>query len=144
MAFFDASKSRFSMTDSGGSLRDISAGIVGIDGLPGVRNLLPATTINDTGYKSHPGIQGPTVIRLELLYDDTALTGSHVVFSGLFADTTVRAFKYGPEGSASADVAITGSALLRLMNEPTRVGNMVGCIVELEVQGVISFTTWGA
>jgi len=137
MALFDASVARFYMTEAGGE-RNISPYIVSIDGLPGTRTLLPATTINDLGRKSHPGIQQAD-IRLELLWSDDALVGSHTVFEILFEDVTARAFRYGPEGDTAGDEKISGTALLRLYNAPTRVGNMQSCTVELEVQGAIAF-----
>jgi len=137
MALYDASIARFYMTEAGGE-RNISPYIVSIDGLPGTRILLPATTINDTGRKSHPGIQQAD-IRLELLWSDDALVGSHTVFAILFEDTTARAFRYGPEGDTAGDIKISGTALLRLYNAITRVGNMQSCTVELEVQGAIAF-----
>ena len=138
MAVFDASVARFYMSDATGGSRNMSDYVVSIDGLPGTRTLLPATVINDTGRKSHPGIQQAD-IRLELLWSDTGLGGSHTVFAALFEDVTPREFKYGPEGDTAGDIKISGTALLRLLNEPTRVGNMQTCIVELEVQGPIAF-----
>jgi len=140
MPTYDASIARFYMTDETGE-RNISPYIVSIDGLPGTRTLLPATTINDLGRKSHPGIQQAD-IRMELLWSDEALIGSHTVFALLFEDTTPRAFKYGPEGDTAGDIKISGTALLRLLNEPTRVGTMQSCLAELEVQGAIVLGTW--
>ena len=136
MALYDASVAKFYMTDEVGE-NDISPYIISIDGLPGTRTLLPATTINDTGRKSHPGTQQAD-IRMELLWSDDALVGPHTVFSNLFEDTTPRAFRYGPEGAAVGAEKISGTALLRLLNEPTRVGTMQTCIVELEVQGKVA------
>lgn len=137
MPTFDASIARFYITTAAGE-QNISPYIVSIDGLPGTRTLLPATTINDTGRKSHPGIQQAD-IRMELLWSDEALLGSHTVFAALFEDTTPRAFRYGPEGDTADDIKISGTVLLRLLNEPTRVNTMQSCIVELEVQGAIAF-----
>jgi len=137
MALYDASVARFFITEVGGE-RNISPYIVSIDGLPGTRTLLPATTINDTGRKSHPGIQQAD-IRLELLWSDDALVGSHTVFEILFEDVTARAFRYGPQGDTAGHIKISGTALLRLYNAITRVGNMQSCTVELEVQGAIAF-----
>ena len=51
MAFFDSKTSVFQITDTAASLRDLSAYITAINGLPGPRNLLDVTTLADSGNK---------------------------------------------------------------------------------------------
>lgn len=139
----DASKARLYISDAGGNLRDVSPYLVSFSGLPGQRTLLPATTVEDTGRKSHPGIQQADV-RGEFLWSDDADVGPHTVFEALFEDTTPRAFRYGPEGDAEGDEMISGTWLMRLLDEPTRVNTMQSCLVEFEVQGAVTLSAFPA
>ena len=140
MAFYDSSISIFQVND-GASLRDISAYITSISGLPGPRELNVATSIADTGEKYHPGLERVTIV-LELMWSDDANTGPDTIFGPMRTATAVRAFDYGPEGKVTGDIKYSGSCWLRNFEITSRVGSMVLARVELPVDGVITRGTY--
>lgn len=141
MVFHDSSMSRFFIDDTGGDSREISPYITAISGLPGPRRLHPATTIEDTGDKWHPGLQG-TTIRLELLWSDDALVGPDTVFGALRTHTAAVDFNYGPEGDTAGDIKYYGTCWVENYEITSRVGNLVAATVELKVQGTVSKGTF--
>ena len=138
---FDSQLSVFQITDTGAQLRDISAYIVAVDGLPGPRELSEATTLNDSSRKFHPTLEN-VVITLELLWSDDALVGSDTVLGLLRTHTAAVAFDYGPEGKTSGDIKYSGTALVRDYRILSRVGNMVTSRCELQCNSVIARTTY--
>ena len=69
MAFFDSKVSRFLVEDAGGGRRDLSAYIVSVRGLPGVRNLNEVTALGDGGAKFIAGLED-SAVTLSGIYDD--------------------------------------------------------------------------
>ena len=74
MAFTDGRRSRFRIADSGGVMRDLSAYITEVSGLPGERTLNEVTALGDLGARFKPGAES-TVFTLSGLFDDTAVHG---------------------------------------------------------------------
>lgn len=139
MSFFDSQLSVFKITDTGSTLRDVSAAIVAIEGLPGPRDLNEATPLNQAGHKFHPSLEnGP--VNLEIMFDDTALTGSDTVFGPLRTHTAATAFEYHPVGVGSGKVKYTGNVWVRNYNIGTRVGSLLSAKVEMQVDGVVTRT----
>ena len=141
MAFFDSQESYFAIDDTGGVLRDVSPYIVAIDGLPGLRELGDATTINDTGRKRHPSLED-VVIVLEAIWSPDSDVGSDTVFGPLRTHTAAVDFEYGPQGSTGTDIKYYGTCWLRNYAIQTRVGNLVLCRIELPVQGGVTRGTF--
>lgn len=140
MAFFDSELSVFQITDTGANLRDISAYITSIDGLPGVRDLNVATALGDGGEKFHPTLERVT-ITIELMWSDDALVGPDTVFGPLRTHTSAVAFDYGPEGKGTAgggDEKYSGNCWVRDYAITSRSGNMVTARVELKVDGKVT------
>ena len=136
MAFFDSSVSRFFIDDTGAASRNMSPYITAVSGLPGPRRMVPATTINDTGDKWHPGLQG-TTIRLEVQWSDDALVGPDLVFGLLRTHTSAVNFNYGPEGAVAGDVKYYGTCWVEDFNITSRVGSLVSATVEIKVEGAV-------
>ena len=55
MAFIDGRGSRFRIADTGGVIRDLSAFITEVRGLPGDRALNDVTALGDSGARFKPG-----------------------------------------------------------------------------------------
>lgn len=139
MSFFDSQLSVFKITDTGSTLRDVSASIVAIEGLPGPRELNEATPLNQAGHKFHPTLEnGP--VNLEVIFDDTANTGSDTVFGPLRTHTAAVAFEYHPVGVGTGKVKYTGNVWVRNYNIGTRVGQLLTARVELQPDGQITRT----
>ncbi len=140
MAFFFSKDSVFQIND-GSSLRDVSAFVTSIEGLPGASELLEVTTLGDSGRKYNRGLENVT-FAVEFLWSDDASTGSHTVLELVRALTAATAFDFGPEGSTGGDEKISGTCFLSNWSIPSRVGDMVRTRAEFQVDGVITIGTY--
>ena len=75
MAFTDGRRSRFRIADSGGVMRDLSAYITEVSGLPGERTLNEVTALGDLGARFKSGAEAVQYSPLRGLFDDTAVRG---------------------------------------------------------------------
>lgn len=142
--FFPSKDAVFQITDvSPGTLRDISPYIISIDGPPGVRELIEVTALGDSGRKWQPGLEN-AVFNLELMWSDDALVGSDTVLGPLRQHTSAVAWDFGPEGKTSGDIKYSGNGWLRIFATQTRVGDIVKCRAEIQVDGTVSRTTYSA
>lgn len=139
MAFFDSSVSKFKITDTGATLRDISAYITDIDGLPGLRDLNDATTLNQGGTMWQPTIE-KVVITLGLLYSRDALVGPDTVLGPLRTYTAAVAFEYWPEGDGASKVKYTGNVWVRNYTIQSKVAAIIAAKCELPVNGQVTRT----
>ena len=90
----------------GGTPTDISAWVKSVDGLPAEHDMGDVTTGGSLGYKWLRGLPKAT-ITLECVFDDAANSAWSIV-SNFKTDTTTRSFVYGPAGSTSGYVKVTG------------------------------------
>ena len=143
MAAFNSKDSVFQVTDTGGTLRDLSSFISSVDGLPGERELNEKTALGDAGRKWIGGLENVTVT-IEGHFDDTATTGPDAVLGALRTHDTAVAFDYGPEGNstASSDIKYSGTCFVRSYVVSSRVGDIVGWRAELQVDGVVTKGTY--
>lgn len=138
---FDAQVQKFTIQDSGDTERDISDYIISIAGLPGPRELNESTTLNRSGRYFHPTLEN-VVITLELVVSKDANVGTDTVFGPLRTHTSTRDFYYGPFGDTAGFPKYTGAAWIRNYNITGRVASLLIASVELQVQGVITRTTF--
>jgi hypothetical protein len=97
----------FSIDDSGGSLRDISADVDNTTGLPGARALSDVTSYTDGGERFIPGLEGaPFTVTGQ--FNSAATTGSVTVLNSLRTAANTASFVYGPEGNASGAIKYSG------------------------------------
>ena len=143
MALFDSEISIFQITDTGAQLRDISANVVSIAGLPGVRQLNDVTALGDGGTKWNPSLEN-VVIRLGLLWSDDANVGSDTVLGPLRTHGSEVAFDYGPEGKGSGDIKYSGNAFVRNFEIVSQAGDTVKATCELQVNGKVARGTYSA
>jgi len=138
---FDSQQSIFQITDTGAVLRDISAYLIGVDGLPGRRELSEATTLNSTGREWYPTVQSAT-ITLELLWSDDASVGTDTVLGPLRTHGSAVAFDYGPEGKTAGDIKYYGNLWVDEFVNVSRVGDLVKSRCTLQVNGVVTRGTY--
>ena len=137
MGFKDSKNSTFEIDDVGGTIRDLSAFVTEIDGLPGARALNDVTALADAGAKRLPTIEdGRFTIRG--WWDNTATTGPDVVLGALRTHTSPTDFEYGPEGNASGDFMYTGQCWIDSYVARSRVGSIVEFTASLLVEGVVA------
>ena len=128
MAFTDGQRSRFRIADSGGVMRDLSAYITEVSGLPGERTLNEVTALGDTGARFKPGAES-TVFTLSGLFDDTAVTGADSVLGALRYHTDPTRFEYAPSGFTVGQGALHRKVLgevLRTTQSRRRAGVLEG------------------
>ena len=141
MAFFDSKVSKFRIDDTGGTLRDLSAYITEVRGLPGQRALNEVTALGDSGARFIPGLEDVTV-RLSGLFDDTATSGPDAVLGPLRTHASAVDFEYGPEGSSTGDVKYSGTCWVVSYDLRSRVGNLVEWSATLQVENIVSRGTF--
>ena len=141
MAFFDSKVSKFQIDDTGSVLRDLSAYITEVRGLPGPRPLNEVTALGDGGARFIPGPEDVTV-RVSGMFDDTATSGPDAVLGPLRTHTSAVDFEYGPEGSGSGDVKYSGTCWVVTYELKSRVGKLVEWSGTLQVEGTVTRGTY--
>jgi len=101
----------FAVDDSGGTLRNISAHVDNVSGLPSARQLSDVTSFTDAGERFYPGLQGAT-FTVTGQADNTATTGTFTVLNGLRTTTATTSFEYGPDSNTSGRVKYSGECWL--------------------------------
>ena len=87
MTFFDSKVSKVRIDDTGAVLRDISAYITEVRGLPGPRALNEVTALGDSGARFIPGLEEVT-LTLSGMFDNTATSGPDAVLGPLRTHTS--------------------------------------------------------
>ena len=147
MAFFDSKVSVFRIDDTASTLRDLSAAITSIDGLPGPRNLNEVTALGDSGARFIPGLEN-VQFSLSGMYNDQAvqaspsLSGPDNVLGPLRTWTSAVDFEHGPEGGASGDVKYSGTCWVTTYEIKSTVGNIVEWSASLQVEGTVARGTF--
>ena len=139
MAFTDGQRSRFRIADTDGVMRDLSAYITEVSGLPGERTLNEVTALGDLGARFKPGAES-TVFTLSGLFDDTAVTGADSVLGALRYHTDPTRFEYAPSGFTVGKVRYTGKCWVRSYELLSRAGEPVSWKATLQVEGVANRT----
>jgi len=137
----DASKSVFRITDTGGTLRDLSAFVVDIIGLPGERPLAPCTSFADPGEWS-VALKENVIFRAILNWSKDASTGSDTVLGPLRSHSAAVAFDYGPGGNASGDIKYSGDCWVLDYAIRSVIGGIVTAIADFQVQGAVARGTY--
>ena len=141
MAFFDSKVSKFRIDDTGAVLRDISAYITEVRGLPGPRALNEVTALGDSGARFIPGLEEVT-LTLSGMFDNTATSGPDAVLGPLRTHTSAVDFEYGPKGVATGDVKYSGTCWVLSYELRSRVGNLVEWSASLQVEGTVTRGTF--
>jgi len=106
-----------------------------VTGLPGARALSEVTAFTDQGTKSIPGLANVT-FSIAGHFDATATTGIFTVLNGLRTATATATFQYGPEGSTTGRVKISGECWLTELTVDASVSDRVPIAASFQVDGV--------
>lgn len=131
----------FSLDDSGGTLRLVKVNLNSVSGLPGARALSEVTAFGDQGTKSIPSLAN-VQFSIAGHYDATANTGIATVLNGLRTATVTATFEYGPAGSATGALKITGECWLTEYTIDATVSDRVPIAASFQVEGVPTLTTY--
>lgn len=140
MAATHGKDTRFSVDDSGGTLRAITF-VTEVQGLPGARDLAEITAMGDAGVKSIPGLQNAE-FTVNGYFDSAATTGSATVLNGIRTATATSTFNYGPEGSTTGKVLLSGEAWLSSLTYDASVDQAVAFSATFRVDGAVTIGTY--
>lgn len=135
MAFVHGKDAVFSLDDSGGTLRDVHIYVNSVSGLPGARALSEVTAFGDQGTKSIPSLAN-VQFSIAGHYDATAATGIATVLNGLRTATATASFQYGPAGSVTGSLKITGECWMTDCSYDATVSDRVPIAASFQVDGV--------
>jgi len=138
MAKFNSKVSKFLIKDTGGTVRDLSAYLTEISGIPGERELIPWLTIGGSSREKIPSVENNGPIRLAGFFDDTATSGPDIVLAALRTYETRTEFNYGPKGSTTGFRRFDGFVFVRRYEVRSIPGELVAFVAELEVDGAIT------
>lgn len=141
MAFAHGKDAVFSLDDSGGTLRSIKIYLNQVSGLPGARALSEITAFGDGGTKSIPSLAN-VQFSIAGHFNDAATTGVSTVLNGLRTTTATSTFEYGPAGSASGALKITGECWMTELNYDASVSDRVPVAASFQVDGIPTLTTY--
>ncbi len=134
MAYVDGRASRFRIADADGVMRDLSAYITEVSGLPGARALNDVTALGDAGARFMPGAEGVS-FTLRGLFSDTAVSGVDAVLGALRYHTAPTAFEYAPSGTAAGSARYYGNCWVAAYELHSRSGALVSWEAALRVDG---------
>ena len=139
MAFMDGQRSRFRIADTGGTMRDLSAYITEVGGLPGERALNDVTALGDDGARFTPGTEA-VIFTLRGLFDDTATHGADAVLGALRYHAAPTNFEYAPAGLATGSVRYTGKCRVAAYEIRSKAGELASWEARLQVEGATTRT----
>ena len=134
MAYAFGRASRFRIADAGGVMRDLSAHITEVSGLPGERALNEVTALGDSGARFIPAADS-VAFTLRGLFDDAAQIGPDAVLGALRYHGAPTAFEYAPAGIAAGKARYSGSCWVAAYRLSSRAGEPVSWEATLQVDG---------
>jgi hypothetical protein len=141
MSFVHGKDAVFSIDDSGGTLRNVRIYLNSVAGLPGARALSEVTAFGDPGTKSIPSLAN-VQFNIGGHYDATATTGVSTVLNGLRTATATSSFEYGPAGSASGALKVSGECWMTDLNYDASVSDRVPVTAAFQIDGIPTLGTY--
>ncbi len=132
----------FKLADSGGVLRDISAHLVSLQGLPGAPDLHDVTGAGAASGRSYIRGLESIAFTARFVWDDAPTTGSWTVVSGLRSSVATASFEFGPAGDDAGDVKISGECWLTRLSSPVDIGNATMLEAAFQVDGGVAVGTF--
>lgn len=141
MSFVHGKGAVFSIDDSGGTLRTVTVYLNSITGLPGARALSEVTAFGDAGTKSIPSLAN-VQFSIAGHYEATATVGVSTVLNGIRVATATSTFEYGPAGSTTGALKVTGECWMTDLNYDATVSDRVPVTASFQVDGIPTLTTY--
>ena len=132
-----ASLTVFQFTDASGDLQTLQCDLTDVD-YGGARSITKEETF--CAVTKAPGNPDNTITVTGLF--NSSVGRAHQVFQGLKADTQTRLYKYGPEGSASGKVLLSGLSYNVEYRIKATAGGSVQVSAKFEVDGNDYASTW--
>lgn len=141
MAFVHGKGAVFSIDDSGGTLRTVTVYLNSVTGLPGARALSEVTAFGDQGTKSIPSLANVS-FSIGGHYDATATVGISTVLNGIRVATATSSFEYGPAGSATGALKVSGECWMTELTYDATVSDRVPVAASFQVDGIPTLGTY--
>ena len=135
MAFVHGKSTNFTLDDTSGSVRDISAFVNNVD-FPETTETAETTAFGASAKSYIVGLTDST-ISVSGMWDST-LDG--YIAGG--AEPASRSFVFGPAGSTAGNVKYTGEAIVTSYSISNPVGDVVTFSLDLQVTGAVTRTTY--
>lgn len=135
MSFVHGKDAVFSLDDSGGTLRAVKVYLNSVTGLPGARQLSEVTAFGDQGVRNIPSLAN-VPFSIAGHYDATATVGISTVLNGLRTTTATSSFEYGPAGSASGALKVSGECWMTDLAYDATVSDRVPIAASFQIDGV--------
>lgn len=131
----------FKLDNQSGVLKDLSAYVRSVTGLPGEIELGDVTVGGgSTGYSFLPGLQKAD-FSIECVFDD-AVDSAWDVVSDFDSDTNTRSFEYGPAGETAGYAKINGECRILRVPLPANAPEPLLFTVELKLDGGRTIGVW--
>lgn len=141
MSYVHGKDAVFSLDDSGGTPRSIQVNLNSVSGLPGARALSEVTAFGDQGTKSIPSLAN-VQFSIAGHFDATATTGVATVLNGLRTATATATFAYGPAGSTTGALKVTGECWMTELTYDSTVSDRVPIAGSFQVEGIPTLSTY--
>jgi len=139
MAFQKGAQGQFTVQDSGGTVRDLSAYLK--DTSLDIKVDLGDTTTFGATARSKVALLRDGAFKIGGFWDPTATSGPAVVLSGILG-AAPRTFVYGPMGSTTGNLRRTGSVICSDYSEKQTVTGLIEFSATLECTGAVTFDTY--
>lgn len=130
----------FWLDTQAGVLKNISARVRSVSGLPGEKEMGDVTAAGGSGYSYLPGLQKAD-FSLECVFDDATDTAYDVV-KNFLSDTATRSFEFGPAGSTAGYAKVTGECWIKKVTLPGKVTDPLIFTIDAVVDGAITIGVW--
>jgi hypothetical protein len=120
--------------------QDISSHVISCD-FPASWKSNDITTFGSLGHRVGPGIFD-TKFTAELLLNQVATTGSQTVVGAAWYAKTAYAFEFGPFGSGSGNLKISGNAFVVKYTIKAKMGDTIMVTAEFEVDNGVTVGTY--
>jgi len=130
----------FKLDNQAGSLKDISAFVKSVDGLPAEHDMGDVTTGGSAGYKWLRGLPKAT-ITLECVFDDAADSAWDIV-KDFKTDTATRSFEFGPAGLTAGFIKVTGELDIVDVKLPVKATDPLTFTIKANLSGADTIGVW--
>lgn len=140
MAFVHGKGGVFKIDNAAGTLQILTAFVDNIDWNNTVDTA--ETTTMGAEAKTYLSGQSDATFSVTGKFDGTAVTGPHVILTGLVGLETTSSFELGPEGSTAGKQKILGECFLTNYTFSDPVGDVVSFNADFQVTGAVTYGVW--
>ncbi len=130
----------FKLDTQAGVLKDISAYVQSVNGLPGENDMGDVTGGGSTGYRWLRGLP-KAEFNIVCVFDD-AVDSAYDVVKNFMSDTTTRSFEYGPAGSTAGYVKIYGECQIPKIDFDVKTIEPLMIAIYFKLDGADTIGVW--